>query len=83
MIAFAGLSRMSITLDDRALARADPLQVANCAAKRKYGTKESAESIAAGLGKSPHLHPKRLRAMRAYRCPVCDYWHLTKKVDKW
>ena len=44
-----------------------------CAAKVVYLTRAKADEVARRMG--------RKRGLRAYRCPVCDFWHVGHERD--
>jgi hypothetical protein len=50
-----------------------------CETKARYSCKADAISVAAGAMKRKRNRPKMLRA---YECPHCSGWHLTKKPLK-
>lgn len=70
----------AIAFDERrALACADRQQVVNCRAKTKYATEGSAIFAAGAVITIKENRNKHL-ALRCYRCPVCGFWHMSKKV---
>lgn len=46
-----------------------------CESKRRFADQPTADNFAAAMQK----RHKAKKPQRAYRCPVCRYWHLTKQ----
>ncbi len=54
--------------------------VAHCQGKSRYPTKKAAQTHRNRLLRKHH--PRHVPfQLRSYCCPICDGWHLTKRVD--
>lgn len=57
-----------------------PKFMGNCVKKRRFGSRQRAKMGARNIERRYTL---RHGTLHVYRCPICDFWHLTSCRNGW